>query len=134
MPESTKYRGNQFISRRERQSSVILYNKKLAEVDKEAAYIQRELSGVKLEITNRNYFSSEGPEKKDGCRLYIELRDGNPGYVNFDFWDETNPNQWTIQPGKDYFVANGQKFMVNSLVEKYNVKGGVDILEIEGNE
>ena len=134
MPSSTKYSGNQFISRRERQSSVVIYNRKSAEVDKEAVYVKKTLTGVKIEITNRNYFSSEGPEKKDGCRLSVELRDGNPGYVNFNSWDETNTKQWTIQPGKDYFVANGQKFMINSLLEKHNVKGGIDVLEIEGNE
>ena len=34
--------------------------------------------------------------------------------------------------GKDYFVANDKKFVINSLVEKYNINGKIDILEIVG--
>ena len=132
MPSSTKYSGNQFISRRERQSSVLLYNRKEDEVDKEAVYVEKQLSGVKVETSNANGFSTDGAKKLYTCTLWVELRDGNPGYVNFDNWDETDPAKWTIQPGKDYFVANGQKFVVESLIEKYNIKGGVDILEIVG--
>lgn len=132
MPSSTKYSGNQFISRRERQSSVLLYNRKENEVDKEAAYNEKELSNVKLDISNANVFTTNGQTKEATCTILVELRDGNPGYVNFDNWDETDPAKWTIQPGKDYFVANGQKFVVESLIEKYNIKGGVDILEIVG--
>ena len=132
MSTSTKYLGNQFISRRERQSSVVIYNRKDAEVDKEAAYNEKTLSNVKLDISNANGFSTDGLKKLYTCNLSVELRDGNPGYVNFGYWDENDPAQWTIQPGKDYFVANGQKFVVESLVEKYNVKGGVDILEVVG--
>lgn len=132
MPLSTKYSGNQFISRRERQSSVLLYNRKAEEVDKEAAYNEKQLSGVKFEISNANGFSTDGAKKLYTCTLWVELRDGNPGYVNFERWDETDPAQWTIQPGKDYFVANGQKFVIESFVEKWNIKGGVDILEIVG--
>lgn len=130
MPESTKYRGNQFISRRERQSSVLLYNQKSQEVNKETVYKEKKLSGVKIEISNANGFSTDGLKKLYTCNLLVELRDGNPGYVNFEKWNENDPDQWTIQPGKDYFVANGQKFVIESLVEKYNIKGGIDILEI----
>lgn len=132
MPTSTKYSGNPFISRRERQASVTLYNRKSAEVDKEAVYSEKVLSNVKLQISNANGFSTDGLKKIVSCSLWVELRDGNPGYVNFGLWDETIANQWTIQPGKDYFVANGQKFVIESFVEKYNTKGGVDILEIVG--
>lgn len=132
MPESTKYSGNPFISRRERQASVLLYNRKADEVDKEAVYAQKNLTNVKVEISKANGFSTDGLKKLCSCTLWVELRDGNPGYVNFDNWDETDPAKWTIQPGKDYFVANGQKFVVESLIEKYNIKGGVDILEIVG--
>ena len=130
MPESTKYRGNQFISRRERQSSVLLYNQKSQEVNKETVYKEKKLSGVKIEISNANGFSTDGLKKLYTCNLLVELRDGNPGYVNFEKWNENDPDKWTIQPGKDYFVANGQKFVIESLVEKYNIKGGIDILEI----
>ena len=132
MPESTKYSGNPFISRRERQSSVLLYNQKKAEVNKETVYAQKNLTNVKVEISNANVFTTNGQTKEATCTLWVELRDGNPGYVNFDSWDETDTAKWTIQPGKDYFVANGQKFVVESLIEKYNIKGGVDILEIVG--
>lgn len=132
MPESTKYSGNPFISRRERQASVLLYNRKAEEVDKEAAYNEKSLSNVKLDISNANVFTTNGQTKEATCTLFVELRDGNPGYVNFDSWDETDHSKWTIQPGKDYFVANGQKFVIQSLVEKKNIKGGVDILEIVG--
>lgn len=132
MPESTKYSGNPFISRRERQASVLLYNQKKAEVNKETVYAQKNLTNVKVEISKANGFSTDGLKKLYTCTLWVELRDGNPGYVNFDNWDETDPAKWTIQPGKDYFVANGQKFVVESLIEKYNIKGGVDILEIVG--
>lgn len=132
MPESTKYSGNPFISRRERQSSVLLYNRKADEVDKEAVYVEKALKNVKVEISQANGFSTDGAKKLCSCTLWVELRDGNTGYVNFGYWDETDQAQWTIQPGKDYFVANGQKFVVESLVEKYNIKGGVDILEIVG--
>ena len=85
-----------------------------------------------MEISNANGFSTDGLKKLYTCTLFVELRDGNPGYVNFGYWDENDPAQWTIQPGKDYFVANGQKFVVESLVEKFNVKGGIDILEVVG--
>lgn len=132
MPASTKYSGNPFISRRERQSSVLLYNRKSEEVDKEAAYNEKALANVKLDISNANVFTTNGQTKEATCTLWVELRDGNPGYVNFDSWDETDTAKWTIQPGKDYFVANGQKFVIQSLVEKKNIKGGVDILEIVG--
>ena len=132
MPESTKYSGNPFISRRERQASVLLYNQKKAEVNKETVYAQKNLTNVKVEISKANGFSTDGAKKLCSCTLWVELRDGNPVYVNFDNWDETDPEKWTIQPGKDYFVANGQKFVIESLVEKYNIKGGVDILEIVG--
>ena len=132
MPLSTKYSGNQFISRRERQASVVLYNRKSDEVAKEAVYIQHTLSDVKVEISNANAFTTNGQTKDATCTLWVELRDGNKGYYNLDAWDETNPDQWTIQPGRDYFVANGQKFVIQSLVEKKNIKGGVDILEIVG--
>lgn len=132
MPKSTTYSGNPFISRRERQSSVLLYNRKSDEVDKEAAYNEKTLANVKLDISNANVFTTNGQTKEATCTLWVELRDGNPGYVNFDLWDEDDPAQWTIQPGKDYFVANGQKFVIQSLIEKKNIKGGVDILEIVG--
>lgn len=132
MPESTKYSGNQFISRRERQSSVLLYNRKSEEVNKEAEYKTTTLANVKLDISNSNVFTTSGQTKDTTCTLFVELRDGNTGYVNFDSWNETNTSQWTIQPGKDYFVANGQKFVIQSLVEKKNIRGGVDILEIVG--
>lgn len=132
MPLSTKYSGNQFISRRERQTSVVLYNQKKAEVEKETAYNTKTLSGVKVEISNANGFSTDGAKKLYTCTLWVELRDGNPGYVNFERWDDTKTDQWTIQPGKDYFVANGQKFVIESFTEKWNIKGGVDILEIVG--
>lgn len=132
MPKSTTYSGNPFISRRERQSSVVLYNRRSEEVDKEAVYNEKSLSGVKVEISNENGFSTDGAKKLYTCSLLVELRDGNHGYVNFERWDETDPDQWTIQPGKDYFVANGQKFVIESLIEKFNIKGGVDILEIVG--
>lgn len=132
MPKSTTYSGNPFISRRERQSSVVLYNRRSEEVDKEAVYIQRTLSNVKLEISNANAFTTNGQTKDATCTLWVELRDGNKGYYNLDAWDETDPAQWTIQPGKDYFVANGQKFVIESFTEKWNIKGGVDTLEIVG--
>jgi len=132
MPLSTKYSGNPFISRRERQASVVLYNQKKAEVEKETAYNTKTLSGVKYEISEANGFSTDGFKKLYTCTLWVELRDGNPGYVNFESWDDTKTDQWTIQPGKDYFVANGQKFVVESFTEKYNIKGSVDILEIVG--
>lgn len=132
MPESTKYSGNPFISRRERQSSVLLYNRKSDEVYKEAVYNEKALANVKLDISNANVFTTNGQTKEATCTLWVELRDGNKGYYNLDAWDETNPEQWTIQPGRDYFVANGQKFVIQSLVEKKNIKGGVDILEIVG--
>ena len=132
MPSSTKYQGNPFISRRERQSSVVIYNRKAAEVDKEAAYNQKTLANVKLDISNANVFTTNGQIKEDTCTLWVELRDGNPGYVKEGAWDETKSNQWTVQPGKDYFVANGQKFMVQSITEKKNINGGIDILEIVG--
>ena len=132
MPSSTRYSGNPFISRRERQSSVFLYNEKLNEVYKEKQYSTKKLSNVKLEISNANTFTTSGQTKDATCTLFVELRDGNPGYVDCVNWDETKPEQWTIQPGKDYFVANGQKFVIQSLIEKKNIKGGVDILEIVG--
>ena len=132
MSTSTKYSGNQFISRRERQSSVVIYNRKDAEVDKEAVYVATNLTGVKIEISNANGFTTDGLKKLYTCTLSVELRDGNPGYVNYMEWDETDPEKWTVKPGLDYFVANGQKFMVESLVEKYNIRGGIDILEIVG--
>lgn len=132
MPTSTRYSGNEFISRRERQASVVLYNRKSAEVNKDAAYNTKTLSNVKVSISNANGFSTDGLQKITTCSLWVELRDGNPGYVNFETWDETKADQWTIQPGKDYFVANGQKFVVESFTEKYNIKGGVDVLEIIG--
>lgn len=132
MPSSTRYSGNPFISRRERQSSVFLYNEKLNEVYKEKQYSTKKLSNVKLEISNANTFTTSGQTKDANCTLSVELRDGNPGYVDCVNWDETKPEQWTIQPGKDYFVANGQKFVIQSLIEKKNIKGGVDILEIVG--
>lgn len=132
MPASTKYQGNQFISRRERQSSVVIYNRKAAEVDKEAVYVSKTLLAVKTEMSLANSFTTRGSEKQATCTLSVELRDGNPGYVNEGVWDETKSNQWTVQPGKDYFVANGQKFMVQSITEKKNINGGIDILEIVG--
>lgn len=134
MPSSTRYSGNPFISRRERQASVVIYNRKAAEVDKEAAYVSRELKNVKIEISNSNSFTTDGAKWLSTCKLSVELRDGNPGYVNYLGWDETKAKNWTVCPGNDYFVANGKKFMINSLVEKYNVNGGIDILEIGGNE
>lgn len=132
MPASTKYQGNPFISRRERQSIVVIYNRKAEEVEKEAVYVSKTLAGVKTEISLENSFTTSGSEKRQTCRLFVELRDGNPGYVNAQNWDETNTNQWTVQPGKDYFVANSQNFMIQSLVEKKNINGGIDILEIVG--
>lgn len=132
MPASTKYQGNPFISRRERQSSVVIYNRKAAEVDKEAVYVSKTLLAVKTEMSLANSFTTRGSEKQATCTLSVELRDGNPGYVNEGAWDETKSNQWTVQPGKDYFVANGQKFMVQSITEKKNINGGIDILEIVG--
>ena len=133
MPTSTKYQGNPFISRRERQSSVVLYNRKKNEVDKEAVYVSKTLVNVKTDIKLDNSFTTDGAKWLSTCTLFVELRDGNNGYVNFGSWDETKTDQWTVQPGKDYFVANGQKFMINSLIEKFNIKGGIDILEIVGN-
>lgn len=132
MPESTKYTGNPFISRRERQASVVLYNLKSAEKNKEADYQITTLAGVKLATSFANAFTTSGSTKDETCTLYVELRDGNPGYVNQFAWDETKQDQWTIQPGKDYFVANGQKFVIQSLVERKNIRGGVDILEVVG--
>lgn len=134
MPSSTKYSGNPFISRRERQASVVIYNRKAAEVNKEAVYVSRTLKDVKIEIANNNSFTTDGKKFLSTCKLYVELRDGNDGYVNYLGWDETDPKQWTVHPGEDYFVANGKKFMINSLTEKYNIRGGIDILEIGGNE
>lgn len=132
MPKSTVYQGNQFISRRERQSSVVIYNRKAAEVDKEAVYSSRTLSNVKIDMSLNSGFTTAGVQKLATCHLYVELRDGNPGYVNYQSWDETKADQWTVQPGKDYFVANDKKFVINSLVEKYNINGKIDILEIVG--
>ena len=132
MPTSTKYSGNPFISRRERQSSATLYNQKKSELNKETVYAEKALTNVKVEISRANGFSTDGLKKLDTCTLWVELRDGNAGYVNMNDWDETVAGKWTVQPGKDYFVANGQKFVIESLVEKYNIKGGVDILEIVG--
>ena len=133
MPSSTKYSGNPFISRRERQESVVIYNKKSEEVNKEAFYISRTLKGVKTEINLADSFTTSGHENQSTCRLYVELRDGNPGYVNYHVWIESDPRQWTAQPGLDYFVANGKKFMIESIIEKTNINGGIDILEIVGN-
>lgn len=132
MPESTKYIGNKFISRRERQSSVVLYNRKSDEVEKEAVYKEKTLTNVKIDISNSNAFTTSGQTKENSCTMYVELRDGNPGYVNPENWDETKTDQWTVQPGKDYFVANGQKFVIQLLVERKNIRGGIDILEIVG--
>lgn len=132
MPTSTQYSGNKFISRRERQLSVVLYNRKSAEVEKEVVYVSKTLNGVKTEISLENSFTTNGSEKRNTCRLFVELRDGNNGYVNEKSWDETKPSQWTVQTGKDYFVANGEKFVIQSLVEQKNINGGVDILEIVG--
>jgi len=132
MPESTKYRGNPFISRRERQSYVLLYNRKFAEVSKEAVYNQKLLNNVKVDISESNIFSTNGQTKDKICTVSVELRDGNPGYVNFLEWDDSDPAQWTIQPGKDYFIANGQKFVIQSLKENRSIKGSIDTLGFIG--
>ena len=85
MPESTKYSGNPFISRRERQASVLLYNRKADEVDKEAVYVEKQLTKVKWMISNANGFSTDGAKKLCSCTLWVELRDGNPGYISLLF-------------------------------------------------
>lgn len=132
MPTSTHYEGNKFISRRERQASVVLYNQKAEEINKETVYKQKTLSNVKVDISNENSFTTSGSTGIKSCKLYVELRDGNPGYVGYENWDEMNNRQWTVQPGKDYFIANGQKFVVQLLIEKRNIRGDIDVLEVIG--
>ena len=130
MPRSTKYSGNPFISRRERLDSITLYNRLPDEQLKKAVYISRVLENVRVEIVNANNFSTAGSQKDYSCQLTIELRDGNRYYQHFSEWNGENPQKWTINPGKDYFVYNTSKYMITSLEEKKNVNGSVDILKV----
>lgn len=130
MATSTKYKGNPFISRRERTASITIYNRLADEVNKKAVYISRVLDRVKIETVKNNVFSTAGSNNDYSCRLFIELRDGNAGYQTATDWTGADAEKWTAQAGKDYFIYNNTKFMISSVTEQKNVNSGIDILEI----
>lgn len=130
MATSTKYKGNPFISRRERQETIILYNRLAEEVNKKAVFVSRRFDNVKVEAIKANVFTTAGNNNDYTCRLFFELRDGLTGYQEAGEWTGDDAEKWTIQAGKDYFVYNTHKYMIQSLTEKKNINGGIDILEV----
>lgn len=145
MPQSSRYSGNAFISRRERQQVITLLNQYPDEIDNKQIYKMTVLTGVKVDENFGVILSQRGVDTADTCKLTLEMRDILSGYSD-DFSE--NVDKWNIQIDSDLFVVGDVKgesgtitksellaegfkcYKINKIIKKNNINGSVDIIEV----